>query len=527
MSILSTDFIIFTLITIIAYFTLPKICQPFILLCASIYFYVKSGAIYLIYLFIISAITFFMAKIIFKLHENAKSDISNAKTVDEKKNIKRKTKNLKFKLSGFAITIVIGIWIIIKYGNFLIDNLNVLLNVFSPTAKLGTLSLVLPMGMSFYTFSAVSYLVDVYRSKYKPENNFFRYMLFICFFPHIIQGPFSRFDHLGKTLYEKHSFSYDRLSEGMARILWGYFKKIAIADLISISTNEFLTNYNNYDGLQLICCIFLYGIQIYADFSGYMDIMCGICRILGIELAENFAQPYFAKSVADYWRRWHITLGAWFRDYLFYPLSMSKTAQRSGSKMRKSFGVKIGKLIPSYFALFFVWSATGLWHGASWKFLIWGYLNLIVIITSMYLEKTYDILKKKLRINDSALYWRIFMAIRTFMLVCFFRFFSEAKSTTDAFYFVGKILKGVNFSLLKTPGIFFSNTDHLHILIIVIGSLAIFAVDLLREMKKWEKAKTLCPFILRNVLYSVMLITIIFLSANKTDMLGGFMYANF
>jgi len=249
--------------------------------------------------------------------------------------------------------------------------------------------------MSFYTFHSVGYLMDVYRSKYPAEHNFCKYFTFISYFPHLLQGPFSRFDGLGKSIFEMHSFSYDRLCEGCARIVWGFFKKVVIADQLGVVVSAITQHYTNYTGTHIFMSIIFYGIQLYADFSGYMDIMCGFSHILGIKLSENFEQPYFARTIDDFWRRWHITLGHWFRDYVFYPVSMGKVAQQIGRRARGKWGPKMGKLVPGYYALIFVWTATGLWHGASWTFLIWGWLNMLVIMSTMQLDDWYTKIKTK------------------------------------------------------------------------------------------------------------------------------------
>ena len=302
-------------------------------------------------------------------------------------------------------------------------SVSALLSVFSISMEKPERTFMLPLGMSFYVFHAIGYVVDVYRGKYPAEKNFFKYFTFVSFFPHITEGPFSRFNELGKEIFGEHHFSYDRLCSGCARILWGAYKKVAIADILAGYINTTLGNYEDY-GFILICfAVVLYSFRIYADFSGYMDMMCGFCHILGIELSENFKQPFMAKTVDEYWRRWHITLGKWFRDYVFYPVSMSKTGTKLSKWARGKWGAKTGKLIAGHLALFFVWTATGLWHGANWTFLVWGYLNFIVILSTTQLEETYKGIKTKLHINSDSFIWKAFCVARTFVLISIFRFF--------------------------------------------------------------------------------------------------------
>ncbi len=284
-----------------------------------------------------------------------------------KKSINARGMLRKRRVCLVAILINFGILVVLKYSNFLIDTVNGFFNAIDVTYDIHNVSFVLPLGISFYTFQAIGYLIDVYRKKYPAEESFFRFALFLSYFPHIIQGPFSRFDDLGKTLFTQHKFSYERLCEGSRRILWGFFKKLLIADNIAIVVNEIFSNYGNYIGPQMLAVAFFYGIQIYADFSGYMDIVCGISHILGVDLTENFKQPYFSKSIDEFWRRWHITLGRWFRDYLFYPVAMSKKTQKIARKAREKLGQSVGRLIPRLLRTVFCLDC----HG----FMAWGCLD--------------------------------------------------------------------------------------------------------------------------------------------------------
>nr|MCR4934711.1 MBOAT family protein [Lachnospiraceae bacterium] len=329
------------------------------------------------------------------------------------------------------------------------------------------------------------------------------------------------------SIKEEHKFSYDRMCEGAARMLIGFFKKIVIADKIGVAVNAIFGNYETYSGVYMLFAMFAYGIQLYADFAGYMDIVCGFSKILGINLAENFKRPYFAKTVDEFWRRWHITLGTWFKDYVFYPVSMGKTGQKMGKWARQKWGAKMGKLLPGYFALIFVWTATGLWHGANWTYLVWGYLNLIVITMTMQLTDFYEKLKAKLHIKSEALYWQIFCIVRTFILVCFFRFFSAAPDITTAV----KMLKytGINmqWNVLTSPTKLFVDVEYIDIFFIIIGTIIITLIDILDEVGVWEKIKLKCPMIIRNLGFTIIIMLLIMSLGSKSDLMGGFMYASF
>lgn len=527
MSIISFQFLIFCVLSIAIYFLLPKKWQWIVLLLANVAFYAFSGAFALIYVFVTALATYIAARLIEKTALAGKDALAAAQTSEEKTAIKARLLQKKKLLCGAAIGVGIGIWIVLKYGDFLLQNINALLRVFGFKSKFGALAWMIPLGISYYTFHAVGYLVDVYRGKYAAERNFAKYFTFISFFPHILQGPFSRYDQLQTTLFAQHDFSYDRLCEGSRRVLWGVFKKLLVADKFGIAVVTILSGYQEYAGVQILVAMIFYGIQIYADFSGYMDIMCGTSHIMGIKLAENFQQPYFAKSVDEFWRRWHITLGKWFKDYVFYPVSMGKAAQKMGKWARKKFGAKMGKLLPGYFALIFVWSATGLWHGANWTYLVWGYLNLIIIMFSMQMGDTYEKAKTKLHINSQSWWWQGFGIVRTFLIVCFLRFFSIADSVPAAISTLQHAFSSMQLGVLANPRALFVGMTSRDIFVGVLGCTMMFVVDVLNEKNRWEDVKARTPMVVRNIVYAVLIFAIILFAGGNNDLVGGFLYAEF
>jgi len=527
MNIVSWEFLLFACGVVLLYFALPKKCQWPVVLLSNIVFYAYAGVHYLGYMLIISFATYVGAICLEKATAEGKRLVSLADTPEQKKEIKENTIARKKLIATLAIILSMGIWGILKYTNFFIDNINAVLGLFVTETEINHVSWILPLGISFYTFHAVGYLVDIYRSKYSAERNFAKYFTFISYFPHIVQGPFSRYEELGKSITEEHKFSYDRLCEGCARMLWGFFKKMVVADKIGIAATSIFADSSRYSGLYMIFAMCAYGIQLYADFSGYMDIMCGFSHILGIRLAENFKRPYFSRSVDEFWRRWHITLGAWFRDYVFYPVSMGKTGQKMGKWARKKFGPKMGKLLPGYFALIFVWTATGLWHGANWTYLVWGYLNLLVIVLSMQLADFYEKIKNKLHINSEHILWKSFAVVRTFVLVCFLRFFSTAPDIQTALAMLVNTFGELHLEVLKNPTTLFVGVEYIDIYFCLIGTCFVVLVDFLEEAGRWDKLKFKCPIIIKNVCYVVMIMLILMSVGNVSELMGGFMYANF
>jgi len=322
---------------------------------------------------------------------------------DDKKIINRFQFSKKIAIL-IALIIEIGILFIFKYYNFFVANIN---NYYNKQFEI--LSVVIPLGISFYTFQTLGYCIDVYRDSYKPQKNFFKYMLFSIFFLQILQGPIGRYDVLSVELYKEHKADYKRIMFGFQRIGWGLFKKLVIADRAGILINNVLNNYLNYAGYEIIITIVLYAIMIYADFSAYMDIVLGMGQILDIKLSENFNTPYFSKTIPEFWRRWHITLNTWFKDYLFYPLLRSKLLYKIG---------RYNYLIAGSIALFIVWLTTGLWHGAGGNYVLWGVYFGILMILSMIFTPLIDNISEKLKINRNRFSYKLFQCIRTFSLVC-------------------------------------------------------------------------------------------------------------
>ena len=527
MSIFSGTFACFVLLLGIIYFIVPKKGQWIVLLAGNLVFYAWSGPRYLIYILSCGFFTWLAALQIEKINTGLHQKLPEISGKEEKAALRKAAGKQKRIWLTSALILTLGVWIVLKYGQFILDIFNPVFSLFGASKPAGILSLVVPLGMSFYTFDAIGYMIDISRGKYDPDRSFFHYLTFVSFFPHIIQGPFSRYDKLGRTLFESHNFSYDRLCQGASRILWGYFKKLIIADKLAIAVNEIFANYENYWGIHILFVTVFYGIQVYADFSGYMDIVSGISHILGIELDQNFAQPYFAVSVENFWRRWHMTLGHWFRDYMFYPISISKFMQRIGKKTRERFGPRAGKLVISCISMLPVWTVTGLWHGANVTFLVWGWLNMFVMMISQILDPAYEKMRRFCRISLENKLWHAFRIIRTFCLICFFRFFSRADSLQTATRMLQKIFQGINRKLLFQPLQLFPQMRTQDIIITLIGTAMLIFVDILCEKGKWETVKEKTPFIVRDLIYVILIYIIILFAGTGEDIAKNFIYANF
>lgn len=525
MTVNSLAFLVFFTVVAVLYYLLPKF-QWFLLFIASVVFYALAGTRNFLWLITTCITTYAATRWMERLDENLQERLSTSlKTAsrEEKKAEKARTKKNKRHVAALFIVLNIGILATLKYGDFFIANANRVLRLFG-VPEANTLGLIAPLGISYYTLQSVGYMLDVYKGKCKPEHNFLKTSLFICFFPQMTQGPIGRFPDLAPQLFSVHKFSYQNLSFGLQRVLWGFFKKCVIADRLKPSVDAIFRS-TSCSGMTLFLgCIYM-TLQIYADFSGYVDIVAGFSEVLDIRLMENFKQPFLSKSLGEYWRRWHLSLSFWFRDYMFYPLSISKPAVNFGKWGKKHFGIRIGKIFPAMFALFIVWFSTGLWHDSSWRYILWGVSNGIIIIGSMYLEPYFDKCKAFLHIKEDSRIWQCFQIIRTFLLIALLKVFPGASNTKGTFQIIKRIFTDFRPSLSYKA--WFPGIQSQHLGFLVFGLVVLFIMDLIQEkhpVRPWLAQK---PLALRWLCYLVCLGCILIMGAFSISMVGGFAYAQF
>ena len=331
MSFVSFKFYVFIAAFILLYYLIPKKYRWITVLSASVFFYIFNAGSLFLMLLITAASTFFAALRIEKIN-GITSDTLTKKELKAKKARKKRT------VVALASLLNFGFLVTLKYKRLIIPGMQALVGIFGFEMKDFSSSLLMPLGISFYTFQSIGYIVDVSRAEVKAQKNFLHYLTFVSFFPQIVQGPISRYGDLEKQLIDGNDFDYRRTKFGLQLIVWGAFKKLVIADRAAIVVNTVFANYPEYKGKTLWLGLIFYALQIYADFSGGIDVARGVAQAIGVNLEENFRRPYFATSVSDFWRRWHITLGGWCRDYVFYPLSLSKPFGKLSKKTRKIFG---------------------------------------------------------------------------------------------------------------------------------------------------------------------------------------------
>ena len=339
------------------------------------------------------------------------------------------------------------------------------------------LTLALPLGISFYMFQSLGYIIDIYRGGIKEEKNFFKFFLFVSFFPQLVQGPISKFSSLAPQLYAPHKFNRDEFLFGLERILWGFFKKLVIADRIAAAVIELKGP--EYTGISFLVLTIFYAVQIYGDFTGGIDITIGLAETLGIKLAENFIRPYFSKNIAEYWRRWHITLSVWMKDYIFYPLSVSKPMLNLSKSARQKFG-NFGKRLPVYVASIITWFCTGIWHGITPNFVLWGMLNCFFIVLSEELMPLYDKFHNRFHLKDKKWYGG-FEMLRMFMLMNLIRITDLFPDVSVYFHKMGTLFYEFNFNILWDGTLLNIGLTALDYFILLGGIILMFAVSLYGE----------------------------------------------
>lgn len=509
-------FLVFFCLVFGVYYVVPKKLQWIVLLISSVYFYLCASVKYVIFVVTASIITYLGALIIDKLSKKQDTYLQENKanlSKEDKKLYKSKIEKKKKIVIALTIIGTLSMLILMKYTGFILENISAICNIFNFNFTTPIWNFALPLGISFYTFMSIGYSIDVYRGEYPAEKNFFKYFLFVSYFPHILQGPMDKYSELSKDLFEGKKFNYDEAIQGAYRIVIGVIKKMLVADKLAVVVGIVITNLDQYYGINIFIAIVFYAIQLYADFSGYMDIAIGCSRILGIKIAENFDSPYFSKSIAEYWRRWHISLGAWFRDYVYYPILRGNRAQ----KIRKYFKDKNQKYLsnnlPTVFALAVLWILIGFWHGSTWAFILYGIYHGSIIIISTLLAPVYDKFYQKFpRLVKSKIYG-VFQIIRTFCLVLGGYFLFCIGDLKPAIQMFTNMFKN-NFDGLKI----FSNMTQDSIVSVSIGTVILIILDILtiNKIDIYEKFRKV-PAILRWMVYCIGMFAVIMLASGTVQ----------
>lgn len=471
----SIHFLFFFVIVTTLYFALPYNKRWLLLLLSSCYFYMVFVPIYILILGFTIIIDYFAGIYI----ENAEG------------------KQRKLFLI-FSLVANIGVLAVFKYYNFLNENFSILLKGFALDNPIPYLSILLPIGLSFHTFQAMSYTIEVYRGHQKAERHFGFYSLYVMFYPQLVAGPIERPQNLLHQFREKYDFDYERVVQGLKMMLWGLFKKLVIADRLAIYVNIVYNNPEHHSGISFIIATVFFAIQIYCDFSGYSEMAIGAAKVMGFKLMTNFNRPYFSRNISEFWKRWHISLSTWFKDYLYISLGGNRVT------------------VPRwYFNLFIVFVISGLWHGANWTYIIWGALNGLYLVFAIVSQNARTKLNKLIGLNKLPTFHTILQISTTFTLACFAWIFFRANNVDDAFFIVKKIIQ------LKGPVFIDNNTMFYSI----IGIAILFLVESKKEYYKGQfsflENKS---WFIRNLTYASLIIIILLMGVFDG---GQFIYFQF
>ncbi|MBO5208776.1 MAG: MBOAT family protein [Lachnospiraceae bacterium] len=462
MGITSFYFLCFFAVILVVYYLIPKKCQwMFLLLCSVAYYLLTDNGILILYPAASVAACYIGTRIM-------------ASTEDVKK---RKNALL------FVIIVNIGILVALKYVNFGINTVNGIVGLFGHSDNLiNGLSLLVPLGVSFYTFSLIGYVMDVYYGLAKPQCNFGKLALYGMYFPTIISGPILKYRECGEQFFEPHAFDYVKVTRGIQRMLWGLLKKLVISERLRVLVDTVYGQYDNYPGAFIWVATICYAFQLYTDFSGCMDIVVGMSESFGITLPENFQTPFFSKSISEYWRRWHITLGVWMKDYVFYPVLRSRFFTNLNKSWKEKFGKKKGKQYTTFAAMFVLWFTVGVWHGGDWKFVIGsGLLHWFYIVMEELLEPPCAKAMDKLHINPKGKVVDGVRVLRTFFLVCIGDLFFRADSVGDALAMLKGAVTTWNPEILWNGALLNLGLDWIEMGIMVVSLLLLLFVSVLQQ----------------------------------------------
>ena len=508
---------------LIFYSVLPNKWKRYGLLLVSLgFFWLISGTL-IVYLLLTAVSIWAFGLWLDKLHRDRDAAVKAAEKA-ERKAIKQAFLTRSKWVLALAVCLHIGLLLVLKYAGFFTENVNLLFRSHLTVPKF-----VMPIGISFFTMQAVSYLVDVYRQTIPADRNLLRVMLFMAFFPQIVEGPICRYGQTAQQLWDVQGIRYENLTMGLQRILYGLMKKLVVADRLNAFVEVVFGNVHDFQGGIVALAAVCYTVQLYMDFSGAMDAVCGTAQIFGVEMPENFRRPFFSRTVSEFWTRWHISLGAWFKDYIFYPVTMSKSMKNLTSAARKKLGNHFGPLIAGGIALFCVWFCNGLWHGAAWNFIFFGMYHFVIILTGSVIAPWVKKFHARSHINPEHPVYRLLQILRTCVLVVIGELFFRADGVQNGMILFGRMVRDFTFPVFDKAMWETLCIDRADLMIVAVTMLIVFAVSLLNEKgyvvrTELKKQKTVVRW---AVLYALILYIVIFGAYGHGYVPVNPMYANF
>ncbi len=429
----------------------------------------------------------------------------------ERKALREKKKHRMRRVLALGIVLHVGLLLCLKYINFFGTNVNLVLKALGGPQLFPTFHWLLPIGISFYTMQAVSYLVDVYRGTAPADRNLGRLALYMGFFPQLMEGPICRYSQTAEALFEGKPILYANLTSGAQRMMYGLFKKMVIADRLNLGVNNIFDKYPMHGGGAIFLGMIAYTCQLYMDFSGIMDMVMGMGEIFGVKMPENFRRPFFSKSISEFWTRWHITLGAWFRDYIYYPLSLSGPLKKLTTNGRKHLGNHFGPLMSGSIALFCVWFCNGLWHGSAWSYLFFGMYHFGLILLANLTEPFTRKILELLHIPRESFGYRLFRILRTSLLVCVGELFFRANGLRAGLRMFCTMITDFSIPSVQELRV---GLDRYDLIILVVSVLLVLIISILQEKEiPLRKSIAKTPVVLRWAIYYAAILAIVFFGA--------------
>ena len=523
MSYQSFEFFLFVGIVLLLYYVVPGKLQKYVLLLSNLVFYAFSKTEYFPFLISTMLVTYLGGLGIGKLYEKEKTELAGCSVPAEKKVVRAKYKKRAKVILSFSLIIVVALLVVCKYTKFILKTVDSFVDIGNYVA----LKYIVPLGISFYTFMAIGYILDVFWKRYTYEKNFINYAVFLSYFPHIVQGPIDRYNQFKSQLPidNKLKFNSTTVVSGAQLVVWGLFKKLVIADRLNIFVNNVYDNHENYYGVILAIATIVYSIQIYTDFSGCIDIVSGVSEMFGIKLKQNFNHPYFSKTIPEFWRRWHISLGDWFTDYIYYPASMSKPVKSFKKKCKNK---KISDIVTSSFPIIVVWMITGIWHGAAWNYVAWGLYYASIMVAGVVFADVNTWLNKKLKINTESFSWQLWQMFRTFTLCTVGRVFFRAPRFMVSLSIFKRILTEFDIQNVLGDAIYNYGLDRDNIALAIFAIAVLLVVDILQEKFKLREQINQQGIVFRWLIFLVGLFAVIIFGVYGPGYdAGSFIYEQF
>ncbi len=521
-------FVLFLPITLLSYQLAPKKFRWGVLLFSSFVFYILISKWQFVFVLLTTLLIYLFGLGI--SHIDSKSIPKEDEASQNLRELKTQALIKKRHFLKIVIGFVLLILIVLKYSPFISKNVQTIVSSLSFGVEIPIMKFIVPLGISFYSLQAISYCVDIYRGVIQPEKNFLKLCLYLCFFPTIMQGPITRYNDIAPSLYAGNPITMTSLSGGLQRIIWGFFKKIVIADRLNALVSAILdVNHSNFSGSVILFGALIYTIQLYMDFSGIVDICIGTSDIFNIKVPENFRQPFFAKTVTEFWKRWHMTLGAWLKDYVFYPVMLSRHIKSLTKKTRKKFGKNTSLIITNAIALFVVWLCNGFWHGAGWNFVLYGMYYFTLITLALIFEPVFIKIKDVLKLDQHPFTLRFIQTVKMSVIIIFGELIFRVESIQKLIM----MFKNVIFKFQLSDFVNGLNSvptfNIVDIAVVLIAVIVVFAVDMLKE-KGYDPFQTVItwPTWARwSLTYTFILVIVIFGAYGNGNAPVDIIYAGF